>query len=195
MKCLRRSLLLVGLLGVGATLRAQEMTLQLDAATTKINFTLDATLHTVHGNFKLKSGTIHFNPATGAASGQIVVDAGSGDTNNDGRDRKMHKVVLESARFPEITFTPSKVTGALAPEGDSTVQVEGNFQLHGTDHPISATVPVHLHGGRLEAKAAFAVPYASWGLKNPSTLFLHVSDKVDVEVSASGHLTPGPVQP
>jgi polyisoprenoid-binding protein YceI len=192
---LGRSLLLTCLLGVCVNSLAQEMTLSLDPSTTKIAFTLDATLHTVHGSFKLKSGTIHFNPATGAASGQIVVDATSGDTDNDGRDHKMHTVVLESAKYPEITFTPAKVTGALAPDGDSTVQVEGSFQLHGTDHPIRASVPVQVHGGVLDAKAGFVVPYASWGLKNPSTFILHVSDKVDVQVTASGRLTQGSGQP
>ena len=188
-------LVLICLLGSCAILPAQEMTLDLDPASTKINFTLDATLHTVHGSFKLKSGAIHFNPTTGAASGQIVVDATSGDSGNDGRDRKMHKVVLESAKYPNITFTPTKVTAALLPDGDSTVQVEGTFQLHGTDHPIKASVPVHVHESTLQARTSFVVPYASWGLKNPSTFVLHVSDKVDIEIIASGRLTPSGAQP
>ena len=188
-------LLLICLLGACAILPAQEMILNLDPASTKINFTLDATLHTVHGSFKLKSGTIHFNPATGAASGQIVVDAASGDSGNDGRDRKMHKVVLESAKYPDVTFTPTKVTAALAQDGDSTVQVEGTFQLHGTDHTIKASVPVHVHDSLLQARTSFVVPYASWGLKNPSTFVLHVSDKVDIEIIAGGRLTTSGAQP
>ena len=95
------------LLGFTApTLRAQEKVFELDPANSKIQFTLDATLHSVHGTFKLKSGTIHFNPATGAASGQLVVDATSGDTENDGRDRRMHKVVLESASIRRSRLRP-----------------------------------------------------------------------------------------
>jgi polyisoprenoid-binding protein YceI len=190
-------LILLGfLLGVGAsTLRAQDTVFELDPANTTIQFSLDATLHTVHGVFKLKNGNIHFNPATGAATGQLIVDATSGDTENDSRDHKMHKAVLESAKYPEITFTPTKIMGALVPDGDSTVQVEGVFRLHGTDHPISASVPVHLHGGVLQAKASFVVPYADWGLKNPSTFILHVSDKVEVELNATGHLTRAGTQP
>ncbi|MBZ5721074.1 MAG: YceI family protein [Acidobacteriia bacterium] len=184
------------LLGVASrNLRAQETVLELDPANTTVQFSLDATLHTVHGTFKLKGGTIHFNPATGTASGQVTVDATSGDTDNDSRDHKMHKSVLESAKYPEITFTPTKVKGALAPNGDSTVQVEGVFRLHGTDHPISASVPVQLHGNVLSTKTHLVIPYVDWGLKNPSTFFLHVSDKVEVEVSATGHLTPAGGQP
>ena len=168
---------------------AQDSVFELDPANTKIAFTLDATLHTVHGTFKLKSGKVNFNTATGAASGSIVVDATSGNTENDGRDRKMHKTVLESAQYPEITFAPTKVTGTVAPSGDSTVIVEGIFRLHGADHPITASVPIHVHGNIVDAKVRFIVPYVEWGLKSANTFFLHVGDEVDVEVDASGHLS------
>jgi hypothetical protein len=32
------------------------------------------------------------------------------------------------------------------------------------------------------------VPYASWGMKNPSTLFLKVSESVDIDLTAAGTL-------
>jgi len=35
--------------------------------------------------------------------------------------------------------------------------------------------------------AKFTVPYIRWGLKNPSVLFLHVSDHVDIEIQGVGH--------
>jgi hypothetical protein len=36
------------------------------------------------------------------------------------------------------------------------------------------------------------VPFVKWGLKNPSTFILRVSDNVDVDVHASGQLTTVP---
>jgi len=33
------------------------------------------------------------------------------------------------------------------------------------------------------------VPYAKWGMKNPSTLFLKVSESVDIDLSAAGSVT------
>ncbi len=48
---------------------AQETLVTLDPAGAQIEFTLGATLHTVHGSFKLKHGEIRFDPATGSASG------------------------------------------------------------------------------------------------------------------------------
>jgi polyisoprenoid-binding protein YceI len=184
--------LLLSALSVGAeTLRAQDTTLELDPANTQIAFTLAATLHTVHGTFKLKGGTIHFNPATGSASGLVVVDATSGDTGNKGRDHKMHLEILESRRYPEITFTPTKLSGKVEPEGDSTVQVDGIFRMHGADHPMTLILPVQAKGNTLSVRTHIVIPYVAWGLKNPSTFLLHVGDKVEVDVTAAGKLVPG----
>jgi polyisoprenoid-binding protein YceI len=168
------------------TLLAQDMTFELDPANTRIEFTLAATLHTVHGTFRLKSGTIHFNPSTGSAGGLVVVDATSGDSGNQGRDHKMHQEILESQRYPEITFTPTKLSGKVDLRGDSTVQVDGIFRLHGADHPMSLTLPVKAKGNTLSVRTHIVIPYVAWGLKNPSTFLLHVSDKVDVDVTATG---------
>jgi polyisoprenoid-binding protein YceI len=187
---LRAGLLLLALGLSAGTLRAQEMTLELDPANTRINFTLEATLHTVHGTFALKSGTIHFNPSTGSASGLVVVDATSGDTENKSRDHKMHQEILESQRYPEITFTPTKLSGKVELQGDSSVQVDGIFKLHGTDHPMTLALPVQVKGNNLSARTHIVVPYTVWGLKNPSTLLLHVSDKVEVDISAVGRILP-----
>ena len=186
------------LLAVGLTpktLRAQELTLELDPANTRIEFTLSATLHAVHGTFALKSGTIHFNPATGSAGGLIVVDATSGDTGNQGRDRKMHQEILESPRYPEITFTPAKLSGKFELQGHSTVQMDGIFRLHGADHPVTLSLPVQAKEDTLSARTHIVIPYVAWGLKNPSTFLLHVSDKVEVDIAASGRILAAQSQP
>jgi polyisoprenoid-binding protein YceI len=178
---------LVCFLGLSAeTLRAQEMTLELDPANSRIEFILAATLHTVHGTFALKHGTIHFNPSSGAASGLVVVDATSGDSGNTGRDHKMHTEILESQRYSEITFTPTKMSGKVERQGDSDVRVEGILRLHGIDHAMTLIFPVQTKGNNLSARTHIVIPYVEWGLKNPSTFMLHVNDKVEVDVTAVG---------
>ena len=94
---------------------AQAYVVNLDPAQTKITFTLDTTLHVVHGTFQLKSGQIHFDKATGKASGAIIVDAQSGDTDNKSRDKKMHQESLESPKYPDFVFTPQQVRGTFDP--------------------------------------------------------------------------------
>ena len=90
----------VAALILAPTSRAQESVVQLDPAQTKIEFSLSGNMHTVHGKFALKSSSIRFDPSSGKISGAIVVDATSGDTGNGGRDKKMHREILESSKFP-----------------------------------------------------------------------------------------------
>ena len=168
--------------------RAQETVLELDPAQTQIGFTLRDVLHTVHGIFKLRQGTISFNPATGQAGGLVVVDATSGDSGSHARDRKMHKDVLQSEQYPEITFLPQRVQGQVLPAGDFRVQVDGIFTMHGESHPLILIVQAHATGEELTANVTFSVPYVNWGLKNPSALFLRVNSSVDIAIQAVGHI-------
>jgi polyisoprenoid-binding protein YceI len=170
---------------VSITAAAQQTQVTLDPAQTQINWTLGATLHAVHGTFELRSGSILFDPKTGDASGQIVVDAKSGDSGNHTRDNKMHKEVLESARFPEIIFSPRHVRGNVPTQGSSTVEVEGVFQSHGGEHEMTLSVPIQVDGSRITATTKFLVPYQAWGMKNPSTLFLKVENNVEIDISTA----------
>ncbi len=102
------------LLASALPLPAQEAVLELDPARTEIHFTLNDPLHTVHGTFKLKRGTIRFDPATGQASGEVIVDVASGYSASRARDRRMHKEVLQSDKYPEASFSPDKIEGHLS---------------------------------------------------------------------------------
>lgn len=165
-----------------AALPAQETAWKADAAQTHVEFTLGDVLHTVHGHFGLKRGELGFDPATGMVTGEIVVDAASGDSGNGSRDRRMHKDVLESARYPEIVFRPDRMNGRLAPQGISQVMVHGAFVIHGAGHEITTPAQVEASAGQYKVKVHFDVPYVKWGMKNPSTLFLRVSDRVEIAV-------------
>ena len=182
-------LIVAALVAVGSSAPAQETTFSLDPENTAVAFTLPASFHTVHGRFRVKSGTIRFDPSTGVARGNVVVDATSGETGNKKRDRTMHRDVLQSERYPEITFAPSRVTGNVLPQGESSVQVEGVLRLLGTDHPMNLRFQVQSTATDLRAATEFVVPYVAWGLKNPSNFVLHVADKVELSVVAVGKLT------
>jgi polyisoprenoid-binding protein YceI len=164
------------------SLSAQETALQIDPMRTEVGFTLADVLHTVHGKFTLKSGSIRFDPATGKASGELVVDAASGASGSPARDRRMHQNILESAKYPEIVFRPDRVAGKVEPQGTSQVELHGVFTIHGKPHEIVLAVQVEANGDQYTATAHFTVPYVQWGMKNPSTLILRVSDKVDIDI-------------
>ena len=165
-----------------------EIVLSLDPAQSKVHWTLGSTLHTVHGTFVLKRGMLRFDPATGKASGQIVADATSGESGNDSRDQKMHKEILESARYSEVVFRPDRVEGKVAAAGASSVQVHGTFLLHGAEHELTVPVQAELAPDHWKGTGKFNVPYIQWGLKSPSNFLLKADPSVDVELEIAGGL-------
>ena len=162
----------------------QGLKVELDPAQTEIHWTLSGGLHTTHGTFKLKSGELFFNPATGVAEGEILVDATTGESGNATRDKRMQDEVLESNRYPAIFFHPSQIKGAFE-AGDATQDLVGvgTFNIHGADHPMELPLKVQVASGVVTATTHFTVPYVAWGMKNPSKFMLKVSKQVEIEVT------------
>jgi polyisoprenoid-binding protein YceI len=195
--------LAVGLLGVcivvisapcarsqSAPVAAPGINLLLDPAQSQVHYTVDTTLHTVHGTFKLKSGNVHIDPASGKASGEIIVLATSGDSGNSSRDEKMHKEVLESSKYPDVVFHPTQLEGKLAPTGDSDLKLHGIINLHGQEHEIAVALHAHLTSGQWTATANFDIPFIQWGLKDPSNWLLKVKPTVQMELTLAGTSRP-----
>ncbi len=168
-----------------AALTAREVALTVDAAQSKVNYTLDTTLHTVHGTFALKRGTIRIEP-DGKASGEIVADATSGQSGDSGRDKKMHKDVLESAKYTDVVFRPDRVDGKFPASGAVSVQMHGKFALHGSEHEVTVPVNVEITGDHWHGTATFKIPYVEWGLKSPSNFILKADPVVEVELELTG---------
>src|SRR5580692_6881279 len=153
---------------------AQGVAFQLDPQHTTVTFTLSDALHTVRGTFHLKQGSLHLDPVSRKLAGEILVDAKSGESGSGMRDRKMHREVLESDHYPEISFRPDRVEGKLALQGKSSVRVHGIFLIHGTEHEITVPAGVEVSSHDWTATLHFTLPYEKWGMKNPSTFFLRV---------------------
>jgi polyisoprenoid-binding protein YceI len=184
-------------LAASAGSRAQQTTQQsnagqlafvLDQDKSKIHWTLGTTLHTVHGTFALKPGTVKLDLGPKKATGEIAAFATSGESGNDSRDKKMHKDVLESAKFPDIIFRPDRFEGTVAAAGPASVQLHGTFVLHGAEHELTVPVNADLNADHWTATGKFTVPFLQWGLKNPSNFLLKVEPNVDIELQLEGKL-------
>ena len=166
---------------------AADFRIQLTSETTTITWTLSDVLHTVHGTFKVKRGEIHFEPESGKASGEVVVDSTSGESGSGARDGRMHKNVLESQKYPEISFIPDRVEGKVELTGTSSVKLHGIFKIHGAAHEITVPVELSAKENRLTANLKFAVPYVEWGMKDPSNFLLKVGKSVEIDVTQTSY--------
>jgi len=168
---------------------AQHQTFVINPDTSEVRMTLKTTHELVNGTFHIQSGSIEFDRGTSQMSGSVVVLSGSGKTGNDSRDKKMYKDILKVQQYATVSFAPKTYAGAIAPSGDSTVQVTGLFSLLGQPHEITVPMLVHIDGASATARAHFVVPYVQWGLKNPSFLIWKAEDDVAVELSLVGTIS------
>jgi polyisoprenoid-binding protein YceI len=165
----------------------KEVTLDIDAAQSKVHYTVDSTLHTVHGTFALKAGSaLHFDPQTGKAGGEVAVYATSGESGNSSRDERMHKEILQTSKYPDAIFRPAQVEGKVSLTGASDVKLRGVLLLHGGEHEIVADVHAEIAGDHWTGTAKFDVPYIQWGFKDPSNWMLKVKPVVNLEVDMTG---------
>ena len=169
---------------------AQSRILAVDPGASTVAFSLGATMHKVQGSFHVRQGSVRFDPGAPGLSGSIVVAAGSGQSGNGMRDRKMTAKILEEARFPDISFAPASYQGTLAASGDSEVQVTGTFTLLGTPHDLTVPMQLHIEGDGLTARTRFTLPYVQWGLKDPSVLIMRVAKEVEIDLTLKGTLAP-----
>ncbi len=156
-----------------------------DPAATVVHWTVNSNVHTVHGTFKLRNGSISIDPATGAASGLIVIDAASGQSGDNARDSRMNSVVLETAKYPTITFRPVRVEGKVDLTASGSITVDGVMNLHGQDHPMQLAVTLHPKDAAVAAVCHFIVPYVAWGLKVPSVMIFRVEKQVVIDIEAT----------
>jgi polyisoprenoid-binding protein YceI len=167
---------------------AQDQTFIVNPDASDVKMTLKTTHEIVNGTFHIQSGSIEFDRGTSKMQGSVVVLAGSGKTGNDSRDNKMNKDILKVEKYATVSFEPKTYTGAIAPSGDSSLQVTGIFTLLGTPHEITISILVHLDGTGATAKAHFVVPYVQWGLKNPSFLIWKADNDVAIDLLLAGRL-------
>ena len=97
---------------------------------------------------------------------------------------------VPALRAQEMTVDlKSMAEGKL--QGVSQVEVSGVFRLHGHDHDANLAVSIQPAArGQLRISTKFSVPYIKWGLKNPSTFILRVSDTVELETHATARIGP-----
>lgn len=171
------------------TAAARQAVLQLDPATTKIEYSVNGWPHHTHGLFKLENGIIRIDPATDKAAGQVVVSASSGNSGAPIRDANMRDNILEVQHYPNITFTPQWVEGHATAQGTFPATVHGILTVHGQPHEVALAATIEPSGENFVATTHFVVPYVAWGMKDPSILMFRCDKTVNIDITAHGHVT------
>jgi len=189
MKSIAKSLFLALVPAVIPAALAQHQTFAVNPSASQVAFALSGTGHHVNGTFHVQSGSVDFDRTAKSISGSVIVAAGSGNSGEPSRDKKMNSDVLDVPHFADVSFAPRSYQGTIAPGGDSTIQVTGVFTLHGTPHDLTVPLQIHIDGTSLTAKTQFKVPYVQWGLKDPSIFVLKVAKEVDIDLTLVGRLS------
>lgn len=189
MKSIAKALILTLSMSLGSVAFAQHQTFTVNPDSSHVAFTLGGNFHHVEGTFHVQSGSITFDRTAPMMSGIVVVAAGSGNSGEPSRDKKMTTEVLDASQFSEVSFAPKSYQGAIAPVGDSTIQVVGVFTLHGAPHDITIPMQIHIEGANLTAKGQFTVPYVKWGLKDPSWFVAKVAKEVGIDLTLVGTIS------
>jgi polyisoprenoid-binding protein YceI len=168
-----------------AAIPARNVEIHFDSQSTQIHFKVVSMLRDVRGTFQFKGGAVAIDPDSTLAQGELLVDATTGRTGSASRDKELQDEVLETKRYPSISFHAEHLRGQVPKaDGSSDVIAEGTLTIHGTDHPLQMKVHLVRVGNVLSVTTHFSVPYVEWGMKNPRGSFFHLSKTVQVDVNA-----------
>jgi polyisoprenoid-binding protein YceI len=133
---------------------------------------------------RLKQGDTKVE-ADGKVSGEVVVDATSGDSGSGMRDRKMNKESWKVRAFPRGCFVLIESKGQLRVPASLPCRFMA-FSISTAWTTKSPFRPWLRRAEKWTATVHFTVPYQKWGIKNPS--FLRVSDTVEIDLVAAGNV-------
>ena len=138
------------------------------------------------------SGTVDVNPDNpGASSVQVTVDARSFEvvqasggvkplSDKDSADirKNMDDKVLQTSRFPEITFRSTQVT---------PTSIAGDLTIVGNTQPVTLALSVQDGAGETTITGRTTVTQTKFGIKPFSAMMgaLKVKDDVDMQVELS----------
>ena len=113
--------------------------------------------------------------AVNAASLKMTIQAGSLEETSDVFtpqqkgiiNGELKDIVLETAKYPEITFQSTDVTGSIK-DGQIGVNIGGDITLHGVTKHIVIPATVSVEAGLLHAKGEFDLDRRRFNVKATS---------------------------
>ena len=158
---------------------------------TKIGFTLDSTLHVIHGSAPKFQGSLRFplSQKPEAFHAQVAVPVKDMVTGNDSRDEKMRDYCFEMKKYPEIRFESTGVENlppSLEKGKDFEFTLKGNLTIKDVTREISIPVKGATKDDGLHLSGKVMLNYLKdFNIKDPSVLLFRVAKEVEVSVEVN----------
>lgn len=97
----------------------------------------------------------------------ITIDISQFTSDSARRDNALRDRFLESARFPQATFTPTQIEGLpdVIEEGqDYKLTITGDLSVKEASHPVSFDTTVRLEGDQLSGQATTTLLMSDFGV-------------------------------
>ena len=144
------------------------------------------------------SGEAQLNSASLAASSlQLTVQTASMEETSDAFTEQqkqiingeLRDIVLEPAKYPEIVFTSSSVSGKAAGANQYDLKISGWLKLHGMTRPIVIPARVTVTGNDLRAVGEFSIDRGDFKVTATSALhgMIRVKKTVKFTFDIVGH--------
>lgn len=95
--------------------------------------------------------TMDIKSASLVETGAVFTDQQKGIIN-----REVNELVLETAKYPDITFKSTEITGKLK-NGAFDVRVKGDMTLHGVTRTVTIPATVTVDGDTFHATGSFKI--------------------------------------
>ena len=170
------------------------MVFTMDPDKSTISFLLKGNVHDTHGSvikFSLKvfalldSEGLLIKPEV-----SLKINAHNLDTKHTGINKRMKKKFLEVEKYPDIIFSSTGFKPGpeafqplrLATRGQPLrFDLAGDLTIHGTTNSIVLKVTAFQQDNQLVTEGHTTISLKDFGIKNPSLLFMRVSDQVTID--------------
>ena len=104
-------------------------------------------------------------------------------------NKELRDIVLELAKYPEIVFKSTEVTGKSLGNGQYDLEISGDLTLHGVTHRIVIPAKVTVAGNNLRAVGEFSIDRDDFNVKATSAVhgLIRVREKVRFTFDIVGH--------
>ena len=102
--------------------------------------------------------TMNIRSASLVETGAVFTEQQKGIIN-----KEVKELVLETAKYPDITFKSTELTGRLN-NGAFEVRVTGDMTLHGVTRKVTTPAIVTVSGDTFRAKGAFSINRKNFGV-------------------------------